>query len=409
MTTAFADDVVRSRGRIRAATIAPALAVAAFASIGAGAIHAAAIGAYGDHRSAVVTFAIVSLVQLSWGVVALTPSGRVRAVVLAGAALNLAFFGGWVLAKTSGIPFIGGLNTSESPQFADATAAVLAMIAVIGAILAVTMWHDVASRFGVIPFGVLAVATAGVTMAGMVSAGSHTHSHGTEVAGHTNDTGSAGGAAGAGGENDPNRTNALAVVAPKPYDPKKPIDLGGVDGVTPAEQARAENLIAITLIRLPKYADYHKAEADGFQSIGDAATGDEHFVNTSYFNDDHILDPDYPESLVYEPQPDGSKKLAAAMYMLNPGTKLTSVPDIGGKLTQWHIHDNLCFNADADVAGLRPPNGPCPPGENTGVDSPMIHVWIEPNPCGPFAALQGIGGGSIAPGQTRLCDTAHGS
>ena len=33
---------------------------------------------------------------------------------------------------------------------------------------------------------------------------------------------------------------------------------------------------------------------------------------------------------------------------------------------------------------------------------------IVPHPCGPFAALDGIGGGSIKPGEERLCDTAHG-
>ena len=39
----------------------------------------------------------------------------------------------------------------------------------------------------------------------------------------------------------------------------------------------------------------------------------------------------------------------------------------------------------------------------------MIHVWTEPHPCGPFAALEGVGGGTIAEGETRLCDHAHGT
>lgn len=38
---------------------------------------------------------------------------------------------------------------------------------------------------------------------------------------------------------------------------------------------------------------------------------------------------------------------------------------------------------------------------------PMIHVWIVPQVCGPFAALEGIGAGQIKPGQQRLCDTVH--
>jgi hypothetical protein len=39
----------------------------------------------------------------------------------------------------------------------------------------------------------------------------------------------------------------------------------------------------------------------------------------------------------------------------------------------------------------------------------MIHVWITPHPCGPFAALEGVGAGSILPGEQRLCDHAHGA
>ena len=38
----------------------------------------------------------------------------------------------------------------------------------------------------------------------------------------------------------------------------------------------------------------------------------------------------------------------------------------------------------------------------------MLHVWITPHPCGPFAALEGVGAGQIKEGETRLCDTAHG-
>ncbi len=29
----------------------------------------------------------------------------------------------------------------------------------------------------------------------------------------------------------------------------------------------------------------------------------------------------------------------------------------------------------------------------------MIHVWITPHPCGPFAALEGVGAGQIAAGE----------
>ena len=207
-------------------------------------------------------------------------------------------------------------------------------------------------------------------------------------------------------------THPAAAVPTKPFDPTQPIDLGGVAGVTPEQQAAAENLVAINLARLPQWSDYKVAEAAGFHSIGDGATGFEHFIKWDWINDDVTLDPDHPESLVYSPQPDGSKKLVSAMYFLPDNVALKDVPDIGGALMQWHIHDNLCFTADPVaplVRGVTDANGNCPAPLVKFRNAPMIHVWITPNKCGPFAALEGLGAGQILPGETRLCDVAHGS
>ncbi len=202
-----------------------------------------------------------------------------------------------------------------------------------------------------------------------------------------------------------------AAAEPTPYDPTKPIDLSGTPGVTPEQQAAAENLIAITLVRLPKWSDPAVAEAAGFRSIGDGATGHEHYIQWDWINDDVVLDPDFPESLVYEPQPDGTKRLVSAMYMLPDSVALEDVPDIGGALMQWHIHDDLCFTrGDAPtVAGVTNAQGECRAGLQKFRPAPMIHVWITPHPCGPFAALEGVGAGQIAAGEERLCDHAHGS
>ena len=184
-----------------------------------------------------------------------------------------------------------------------------------------------------------------------------------------------------------------------------------VPGVTPEQQARAEELVTRTIDELPQYADVDTLAAKGYFTIGDEATGDEHFINWNLINDDTILDPSAPEALVFQPQPDGSKKLAAAMFMMRDGSTLDDVPELGGPLTQWHIHDDLCFNNDPvapRLASITEVGGPCPEGMAKFDPSPMIHVWITPHPCGPFAALEGIGGGQIAAGETRLCDTAHG-
>jgi len=200
---------------------------------------------------------------------------------------------------------------------------------------------------------------------------------------------------------------------PKPYDPTKPIDLSGTPGVTPAEQARAEQLIRDTLRDTKKYESPQSAYADGYRSIGDASTGDEHYVKWAYANDGHILDSKRPESLVYE-RKNGKQFLAAAMYSLPPGSSFADVPDVGGPLTQWHVHNDLCLaDNPADplqkvVSSITGVNGKCPAGSSKLGAAPMLHVWVIANKCGPFAALEGIGAGQIPPGQTRLCDTAHG-
>ena len=96
------------------------------------------------------------------------------------------------------------------------------------------------------------------------------------------------------------------------------------------------------------------------------------------------------------------------MFMLNPGDTLDDVPELGGKLTQWHIHDNLCFT-DGRVTGLINPGGRARRRRRSGAAVPMIHVWIEPHRCGPFSALDGIAAGSVKKGEVTLCDHKHGA
>jgi len=182
-------------------------------------------------------------------------------------------------------------------------------------------------------------------------------------------------------------------------------------GVTPAELQRAENLIASTIQDLKRFQTPAQAYAAGYRSIGDAVTGDEHYVNWSYVNDGRILDPMRPESVVYEYR-NGQQTAVAAMYQLPFGSSFTDVPDVGGALTQWHVHADLCLTDDPQqkvLAGLTSLHGACPPGTSKAGNTPMLHVWVVPNPCGPFAALEGIGAGQVPAGQTRNCDTTNAS
>jgi hypothetical protein len=378
------------------------LAVAGGASLGAGAIHAAAIGVHSEHRQAVITFTVIAAIQLAWGTLLLVRGSRL--VQVAGAIASLGIIAGWALAKTRGISFIDGFEESEAVQTADGLAAGLASVAVLATVAQLIGLGRLALARSPLVTGGAAVLVAALALPGMVSAGTHAHAsgddHGHEATGAAHDDG-------ASHADDPGApVETASAVPPKPFDPALPIDLGGVEGVSLEEQARAENLLAATLLTLPQFSDPAAVEAMGFVSIGDGGLGHEHYLNRANMNDDRILDPSYPESLVFDTSVT-PKRLAAAMFMLNPGDTLADVPELGGKLTQWHVHDNLCF-AGPRVAGLTDADGNCGPGLEKGAETPMIHVWIEPHPCGPFAALEGVAGGTIPEGETRLCDHAHG-
>ena len=445
--------------RAPAATVdrLPGLAIAAATSLGAGAIHAGAIGLHADNQTLARIFIATSVFQIGWGVVALLRPARWLAAV--GAIGNLAIVGGWLLTRVSGIAFIPGLETREAAQFADTACAVLGVISVALAFSATAIGLRTTRPLNL---SITGLAVAALTIPAMLAGANHVHDHGTAEAAHIHGAETAAtqtgatqtgatqtaatqtgatqtGAAideslphshddGSGTATDPaavavsaegaavtettvhDHSAAAQAVAPVPYDPTKPIDLGGVPGVTPEQQARAENLVAITLIRLPQWSDPAVAEAAGFHSIGDGPTGHEHYVQWNWINDDVWLDPDFPESLVYEPQPDGTKRLVSAMYMIPDTMTLDDVPDIGGPLTQWHIHDNLCYTPDPvapKVVGVTNADGTCRAGTVKGGEAPMIHVWIESTPCGPFAALEGVGAGQIKEGEERLCDHAH--
>src|SRR5436190_7047336 len=163
-----------------------------------------------------------------------------------------------------------------------------------------------------------------------------------------------------------------------------PIKLVSETGVSPVQLHRAETLLAKTIVGLKRFASPAQAYAAGYRTIGDSITGDEHYVNWSYSNDGHILDPARPESIVYEWK-NGKQTAVAAMYALPLGSSFADVPDVGGSLTQWHVHRDLCLTEGAQqrfVSGLTTQDGGCPPGTDKAGNTPMLHVWNIPTPCG---------------------------
>lgn len=375
------------------------LAVAAFASLGAGAIHAAAAGAHGDAQATANAFVLVAVLQIAWGVVALVKPTRL--VGVAGVLINGGAVAGWVLAMTAGIGFIDGLDEAASPQLADTMAAGLAAAAVLGALLSLASRLSWAHRANPLLVGVGGLAALALAAPAMINTGNHSHAGGD----HAGDA--------AHGHAGDDHAMEEAVQPPQKYDGTLPVDFSGVPGVTPEQQQWAEDLATRTIEELPQWADPADAEAAGYQTIGDGPTGNEHYMKWDAIDDDVLYDPNAPESLVYDVAPDGTRTLAAAMYMLPSSVSLDEVPDMAGPLVQYHIHDDLCFKMDdptgPKVRGITNAEGECPPGlDKFQAQAPMMHVWIREHPCGPFAALEGIGGGQIAEGEEVNCNHTHG-
>jgi hypothetical protein len=388
------------------------LRIAALASLGAGAIHATCVGTHGDERSVIFSFAVIAALQIGWGALALVRAGRW--VSLSGIAINGAALVGWVLSRTSGISFINGFETAESPGFPDTLAAVLAVVAVLGAVAALANRHGWVARPRPVLVAVAGVAVLSISVPGMVKTGDHDHGatsgdhgdHDMDGMDHDQD---------GGGDHDMegmDHAHDAAAVAPVPYDGTLPVDLGGVPGVTPEQQAEAEDLVTRTIEDLPQFADPATLPARGWYPIGDAITGFEHYINWPLIDDDNILDPNAPESIVFQVGPNGERTLVAAMFITPRDVTVEDPPDFGGALVQWHAHNNLCYGGVPNqlriMAVVDYPR-PCPGNTFRDHLSPMIHVWIVPNECGPFASLEGDGGGVLAEGQTRMCDHAHGS
>jgi hypothetical protein len=370
---------------------------AGLASLGAGAIHLAAAGIHAEFPFLARIFVMLGAAQVIAGFVLALGGGRPAACVVA--VVNIAAVSGWALTRTVGISWVWGLENPERPQFADAVCAALAAIALVLAVIVLLRGARQAPRVGLVAPGALVGV---VSVAAMLTGATHVHSH--VEAGHVHDDVAAAATPGA------NAGHVQAVdpsTWPRPFDPTQPTDFAGVPGVTPEQQARAETLVASTLRDLPQFADVTKVGGLGFTSIGDAASGFEHYINFAYITDDAFLDPNKPESLVY--QVDGDKRTLVAAMFAASGMSLTDPKLVGwgGPLMQWHVHGDLCWSFDANrqpiVVGSKDAVGRCPTNSiNIFGDVPMVHVWIKPNECGPFAALEGESAGQVAGGGPRV-------
>ena len=332
-------------------------------SIASGLVHGVAAGLHAEHSTAARSFAVLAIAQVVVGLAGLfNGDRRVRVLIALVSAVSI---GGWIVAKTVGIGFIAGLETVESVQATDLLCAILAAFALVLALAPRVAAGLNLERLSATGLATLLVVPAMVTASG--------HDHGSD-------------------------TSAW----PRPYFPGIGIDIEGVDGVSAEQEDRARQLVLDTQRDLMRWSDHRVAVDEGWISIGDERTGYEHFVKPTTLIDGKFLDTTAPESIVYKVYGE-TRILVSAMYMANLGTTLedSQLIDYAGPLMQWHIHDNLCWKLGDDmrpsITGITDEGGKCPTGSRrANVKIPMVHVWVVPHPCGPFAAVEGLAEGQAA-------------
>lgn len=371
------------------------LALAALASAGAGLVHAAAAGTHQGDTALVRIFTLTAVVQLAWAALAVVRPSRVVAV--AGVVLGGAALGAWVLSRTVGLPLVESLSEVEPVSLQDGLAALLAGVSLL--LSGMAALGDVPLR-GRAPIGAIgAVALLALAVPAVAAEHGHgpSHAHADETAAGDHHAG------GAAHEDDAAHDDAHAgghadAAAGVTEDGTHGEHAAGHEGgtvisltdsrVSDEQRQAAQELIDTTVQGMARFTDVASVEAAGYMSIGDGVTGWEHFINVGHMSDGVDLDPNRIESIVFKVYPDGTRQLASAMYILGFGATMADVPDIAGELTTWHDHQDLCF-AGVRVTGRVQPDGSCPRGGSLRPTAPMLHVWMIPHRCGPFAGIEG--------------------
>ena len=145
---------------------------------------------------------------------------------------------------------------------------------------------------------------------------------------------------------------------------------------TAAQRSAADELVARTTEALTRFASLSAAEAAGYVPATNPDGYVVHYADWGTVASGDVLDPNHPSSLVYANTVSGPV-LLGAMYM-GPGPCQPG-PDVGGSLTQWHAHANLCLSATHQVVGRSSAAGVCSSGTHNTDTYFMLHVWTAPS------------------------------
>jgi hypothetical protein len=160
------------------------------------------------------------------------------------------------------------------------------------------------------------------------------------------------------------------------------------DPVTAEQQQAADDLVAAVNESITaNWPTRAAAEADGYHQVGPTIGGfGGHLVKDAYRGDGDEVNPLYPEVLMADDGPSGMVR--GAMFVMDDVG--VDGPRVGGCLTMWHAHENVCFTDDffdgGNFAGIATYGG-CPGTSMVRITPQMLHVFIDGR-ANPFEGLE---------------------
>lgn len=224
----------------------PLLAVAAFASLGAGIVHAAVAPEHTNWWASVVFFVGLAVFQIGWAVLVLVLARDVsRAVLLFGALANAAALATWALSRTSGMPFGPHQGQAEPAARADVIAGMLGAIVVVAALTCARRrlhLHRVSRLRPAWATSGGGLAVSALSIVALTGVSGHAHSVGEEHAGHSGVASQAGAAATAPGAAATACKQAAKIEADAAFAKAVSAGNGEAAAVTKAEKVAAKQL-----------------------------------------------------------------------------------------------------------------------------------------------------------------------
>jgi len=356
-------------------------------SAAAGAIHLVMVPSHwGESVAEGLGFAITGWLQLAFAALVLArPS---RALLWAGAALNAAAIGAWIVSRTAGLPFGEHAGHAESAGFVDITCVVFEAVLVVACVAFAFVPRAGArhERSGLVvagfaSLGVLVLTTAALASPGARNHAAHSHGDAAAADGHTH-----GGAAAADGHSHgtPADDKGFSQLHNGQHDHN--MTLHALDDATQAELDRQLGITREVARQMPTVAD---ATAKGYSRVGPYFPGiGAHFMREyeplTTVPDGVMDDVDLrnPFMLIFDGTQPTSHLTGFMYYSVSP----VEPEGFVGRNDTWHYHEDICFGYSA--SGIEVPYGldhsatPAQCAKVGGRLLPrtgyMLHVWSVP-------------------------------